>query len=405
MSIRPRTVILGALGVALVGALAVVALRQDPLAVNLHSLARGPMEVTVSADGQTRIREVYEVAAPLAGTALRSPVRVGDAVVAGKTIVAVVEPVAPSLLDARSRLQAEAALREAEAALHVAESQVRQAQEELSYAQSGYDRVVTLVERGISSVTQLETATQALAIRKAAHDAALSGLEMAKGGVQRSEAALIEPDAAHAEGASDCCIRILAPVDGQVLVVDQVSERPVAAGTRLLSIGQPDALEIVADLLSSDAVRLQPGAMARVDRWGGDKTLSARLRAVDPSARTKISALGIEEQRVEAVFDLLSPPDERPRLGDGFAVSLSIIEWQAEDVLILPLSALFRQGATWMVFTEQDGIAIEKPVRIGRRNAAEAELLEGLVPGDRVILHPTETLRDGMAIVEIAAEG
>jgi HlyD family secretion protein len=403
MSLRPRTIILAALGLAIVGALAWVALREEPVPVDLATVERGPLRVTVDADGQTRIREIYEIASPIAGIALRSPVRVGDETVAGETLVAVVEPVASGLLDARSRQQAEAAVQEAEAGRAVAESRVRQAEEDLSYAQSQLDRARTLVERGVATTTQLEDATQQVALRTAALDAARASLRLAEGSLARAQAALIEPTDTSVERGEDCCVRLLAPVDGRVLSVPVVSERPVLPGATLATIGAPSDLEIVADLLSSDAVRLAPGAPAAVERWGGPDALAARLVRIEPSARTKVSALGIEEQRVDAVFEIISPPEAREGLGDGFSVFLRIVEWQTDDAVQVPLSALWRSGEDWAVFVVEDGAAVRREVEIGRRNAREAQVLSGLEPGEVVVTHPSDEVTSGTAIVDRAS--
>jgi HlyD family secretion protein len=403
MPLRPRTLILAVLGLLIVGALAYVAVREDPVPVDLATVERGRLRVTIDADGRTRIREIYEIASPIAGIALRSPVRVGDATVAGETVVAIVEPVAPALLDARTRQQAEAAVMEAEAALSVAESQVRQAEEDLSYAQGQRDRSRTLVERGVATTTQLEDATQRVTLREAALDAARASLRLAEGTLARAEAALIEPTDRTAPGEVDCCIHIRAPVDGRVLSVPVVSERPVLPGATLATIGAPGDLEIVADLLSSDAVRLTPGAPAIVERWGGPDALEARLLRIEPSARTKVSALGIEEQRVDAIFEIVSPPEARQGLGDGFSVFLRIVEWQSDDAVQVPLSALWRAGGDWAVFVVEDGAAVRRTVGVGRRNAREAQVLEGLAPGETVITHPSDDVTAGTVIADRAA--
>ena len=397
----PRTLGLAVLGVALAGGLAVVAFRDDPVPVDLHTVARASLAVTVTADGRTRIREIWDVAAPITGTARRSPVAVGDRVVEGETLVAVVEPVAPPLLDARARIQAEAALREAEAGLQVAQATVRQAEEDESYTRSQYERTRTLVERGVVSTTQLENMSQLLAVKAAALDAARSNLAMVAGARDRAAAMLIEPGPA--EATASCCIEIRAPATGTVLAVAEISERPVLAGAPLLSIGDPSDLEIVADLLSSDAVRLPRGARALVDRWGGPEALEARLIRIDPTARTKVSALGIEEQRVDAVFELVSSPEARPGLGGGFAVFLRIVEWEADGVLQVPLSALFRSDGGWAVYVVRDGIAHLTRVETGRRSATAAEVVSGLSEGDRVVTHPSDALGDGTAVAERSA--
>ncbi|MDJ0627857.1 MAG: HlyD family efflux transporter periplasmic adaptor subunit [Rhodobacter sp.] len=398
---KARTLIVGGLAVVGLGALIAWGFRPDPVPVDLAEVTRGQMQITVDADGKTRIRDLFEVAAPIAGRALRSPVDVGDRVIAGKTVVAVVQPVPPPLLDARARVQAAAAVAEAEAALRVAKSQVRQAEEDLTHAASQYARIATLVDRGVSSVTQLEDATQLRAIKEAALDAARSSQSMAEGALARARAVLIEPDPEDPLAGDACCIELHAPTDGVVLEIASISERPVAMGTPLVTIGRPENLEIVADLLSSDAVRVAAGSRAIVERWGGPQALEAILRKIEPSARTKISALGIEEQRVDVVFDLVSPPEDRPGLGDGFAVYLRVVEWQAADQLQIPLSALFRHGGDWFAFrVPGDGIAERVAVEIGRRNGRVAQVLSGLSAGDRVVTHPSERVQDGVRIVD-----
>ena len=399
MSLQPRHYIIGILGAGVLGGLAWLAFKTDPKPVDLATIDRGHMVVTVNADGETRVKDVFEVAAPIAGTARRAPVEVGDAVIAGETVVAVVEPAAPALLDARSREQAEAAVREARAALTLAEAQMRQAEEELHYAQTQYDRARTLTERGVSSQTSLEDASQLLAIRLAAREAARSNVEMATSALARAEATLI-PANSYGSGRDSCCVTLKAPITGTVLSVDIVSETPVIAGTRLLSLGRTDDLEIVADLLSADAVGLVPGARAIVDRWGGPKPLEATLRSIEPSAHTKVSALGIEEQRVDAVFDFTSPIEDRAGIGDRFAVYLRIVTWEGDGVMQVPLSALFRRDGDWAVFRAVDGVARLTPVTIGHRNRTAAEIIEGLEPGDQVILHPSDAIDDGTPITE-----
>ncbi|TMM51207.1 efflux RND transporter periplasmic adaptor subunit [Sulfitobacter sabulilitoris] len=399
MAVSKRTLGLMGLGAGIVAVLLYVTVRPEPVAVDLHDVRVGPMTVTIDADGKTRIRDLYEVSAPISGTARRSPVEVGDRVIAGETVVAIVEPVAPSLLDARSRIQAEAAVREAEASLHVAQTELLRAQEDQRLARSQFDRTQTLMDRGVASVTQLEDAAQRLAVTTAAVEAAQARIDMARGSLERSRAALIEPTTAQ-NPSGGCCVRIFAPSDGVVLSVVTISERPVLAGAPLLSIGDPTDLELVVDLLSNDAVRLAPGVPAKVTRWGGDTPLDAVLNRVEPAARTKVSALGIEEQRVDAIFDLVTPLKDRPGLGDGFSVFVHIIEWQAEEVMQVPVSALFRRGDGWAVFRAIEGVAQEMPVQIGQRNTRMAQVLDGLSPGDRVIVHPSDAISAGSLIRE-----
>src|SRR6056297_3554804 len=283
---KTRTIILTAFGVLTAAMLGIVAFRTEPVPVDIAPAQRAAMQVTVDVEGETRIAEIYEVAAPIRGVARRSPVRVGDAVIAGETVVAMIDPAASDPLDPRSRVQAEAAVREAEAGLNMARSTLRQVREELDLAQSEHRRAKELVDRGVATLTRLENAEQVLGVSQAAQEAAISNLERAKSALDRARATLIEPSGDITTDAG-CCLQIAAPVDGRVLNIEVISQRPVLAGNRLLSIGP------------TDAVLLDVGDRASVERWGGAGVLEARVSEIEPSARTKVSALGIEEQRVD----------------------------------------------------------------------------------------------------------
>ncbi len=400
---RTRLALIALAGIAVAGGLGWTAFRPVPVSVETATVTRAPLAVTVDVDGKTRIRDIYEVSAPIAGTALRSPVKAGDPVTGGQTVVARVRPGAPSLLDARSRGQAEAAVREAEAAQSVADSQLQRAEDDLAYAETQLKRTQALLDRGVATVTQVEDAAQKRASAQAVRDAAASNRIMSQGALERARAALIEPGMTPA-GDAACCVELTAPITGRVLAVDQVSERPVAAGTRLLSIGDPKALEIYADPLSRDAVRIPAGAHASVERWGGPLPLQAVLRRIDPSAHTEVSALGIEEQRVDAEFDLITPPEDRPGLGDGYSVYLRIVIWQQDQVLQLPLSALFRQDGGWAVYRVVAGRARQVAVTIGQQNATDAQVLTGLAEGDVVITHPGDAVVEGALVEPAVAE-
>lgn len=393
-----RTFILSGLGIAIVAGLAFVSFREDPVPVDLAQATRGALEVTVNADGRAQVRDLYEVASPIAGTALRSPVNEGDVVTAHETVVAVVRPASSGLLDTRTRLQNEAALQEALAARHVAQADLQQAQETLDFAQTQFDRTKALTTSGVASITRLEDDAQRLSVAKATVEAAQARIDMAEGAIERARASLLQAD--ETEGVPEsCCIELTSPADGVVLSVASISERPVAVGTPLVTIGDDTDLELVADILSADAVRLVPGALAYVERWGGETALQARLNRIDPRAYTKVSALGIEEQRVDAYFDLITDDARVPGLADGFSVFLRIVEWRAEDVLQIPLSAIFRVDDGWAVFVAQDGRVEMQSVTVGRRNERMTEVLDGLEQGEMVVTHPSDALVDGARIV------
>lgn len=399
MDVSMRTIGLLGLGAAVIAGLAYVSFREEPVPVDLAEVARGPLEITVNADGKTQVRDLYEVSAPIVGTAMRSPVEVGDTVIEGETIVAVVRPAFSALLDERTRLQAEATLREVEASRQVAAADLLQAEESRDFAQTQLERTQELVARGVASLTRLEDDSQRLNVAEAAHAAAEARLAAADGAVERARASLLDP-ASVAENDAVCCVEIRAPADGVVMTVAAESQRPVIIGSPLASIGDPQDLEIVADILSNDAVRLEKGAVAYVERWGGVDVLQARLDRINPTAETKVSALGIEEQRVDAFFTLISPVEDRPGLRDGFSVFLRIVEWRSEDTLQVPLSALFRDGEAWAVFVAEGDVAALRRIEIGRRSGQMAEVIDGLAPGEQVVLHPSDDIASGATLIE-----
>ncbi len=386
-------------GIGLAGAL-VWALWPQPTAVDLAPVIRAPMQGVVAAQGVTRVRAPYAITAPISGTTTRSPVEVGDSVIAGQTEVAVIQPADPALMDARSRAQAEAAVAEAEAAVALAEANLMQADSALAHSQGELDRAVALADRGLIARRMLEDIQASHEATRQARQAAQSQVDLHRASLARAEAQLMGPVSPLDPRAEpgECCLRLLAPQTGIVLEVTDRSARPVQAGSPLLVIGNLDDMEIELDLLSADAVRVPEGARAEVDRWGGEGLLEARLRRIEPAAFTRVSALGIEEQRVRLRLDLLTPPEDRPGLGEGFRVHLRLILWEEEAVLQVPQAALFRQGEGWALFTEVEGRAVLTPVVIGRQSGGQAELLEGPPEGAQVVLYPASSLSDGAAI-------
>lgn len=394
---KPRTIVIGAVAVAAIGGAVWMSMQPEVVPVDMAEVTSGPMEVTVNADGTTRVRDVYEVAAPVSGTVGRAPVKVGDSVVQGQTVIARIEPGEPAFLDERARKQAEAAVAQAEAALALSRTQITMAEADLNNAQRQLSRAFDLHERGTTSDAVLEEAETALDIAAAQLDSAHATADMRASEVTAAKAVLTQPGGRTQDEEEACCIDLMAPVSGTVLSVASTSARPVTAGTTLLSIGPTDDLEIVVELLSTDAVRLAPGARAHIERWGGDRALAAVVREIEPAAFTKVSALGIEEQRVRVVLDFAEGQDVPP-LGHNFRVYARIVEWSAQDALRVPISALFRDGADWAVFSANQGTARLTPIEIGQRNSDEADVLSGLDPGDRVITHPSDRIADGVLI-------
>lgn len=400
MTWNKRTVTLAGLAAIGIGVFVWAASRPEYVPVDLVTITAGPMEVTVNAEGRTRIKDVYELSAPVSGQLERSPVAVGDAVVAGKTLVARIAPGDPAFLDDRARAQAMAAVAQAQAAVSVADAQIAMAEADLAHAQTALNRLHDLHARGTIPKAQLDSAELGVDVAAAKLDSAHAAQEMRLAELAAQKATLIEPGARDVTAVSDaCCVEIYAPVSGMVLSVANESARAVMPGAPILSIGQTDALEIEADILSTDAVRLTTGARAYVERWGGAGVLEAHVSVIEPSGFTKMSALGIEEQRVRVVLDLYTPPEARGQLGHAFRTYLRIVEWQG-GVTQVPLSALFRDGDSWAVFTLDGEHAVLQHVDIGRQNSDMAELLMGPAEGARVIAHPSDRVMDGVLVVD-----
>lgn len=392
-----RPIVLTAVAAGAVAAVA-WAFWPQPVPVDIAVIAPGTLEVTVDEEGMTRIRDIYSVSAPIAGKVLRSPREVGDSVKAGETLVAVIQPTAPAFLDARTRRAAEAAALAAEASVALGEAQVAEAQSQMTFATSQLGRAEELAGRGIISERAHEQALLEVDTAKARLASAKATLDVRKRELESARARLIGPEnQQETAGDESCCVNVTAPETGEILKLVTESEQVVAAGTPLVEIGDPHNIEIVVDLLSSDAVRVPDGAEARITGWGGD-TLGARVRRIESAGFTKISALGIEEQRVKAVLDLVDPPAAWSGLGHGYRVVVHIVVAR-EEALLVPLGALFRRGDSWAVFVvDADDRARRRTVRIGARNTRDAAILDGLEAGDRVILHASDRVADGVRI-------
>jgi len=379
---------------AAVVAAVIWALWPKPVPVETAQVARHDIEITVEEEGKSRIRDVFTVSAPTGGQMLRVNLDAGDPVVKGMTVVASIKPADPALLDARTRRVAEASVESARAAVDLAVAVVRQAEAQLAFLNGELERAKTLVTRGTISERAYQKAQLDAETAAAALESAKASLMVQRRELERAEAALTESGA---NGSATCCVDVRAPVSGRVLRVMIESEQVVQAGTPLLQIGDPSDLEIVADLLSRDAVQIKPGAAAIVDGWGG-KALKAKVKRIDPSATTKISALGIEEQRVQAVLTLDDEPDLRAGLGDGFRVIVRISLWKGDGLVAIPIGALFRQGAEWAAYAIKDGKAELKTLQLGARNGEFAEVTSGLSEGEKVILHPSDQVADGVRV-------
>jgi len=376
-----------------------LAFRPRPVPVDLTGITSGELVVTVDDEGETRVRDIFVLSAPVAGRALRIEAEAGDVVVANETIIAEIEPMDPSFLDLRSETQAKAAVQAAESARALAQAEVDQALAELDFAKAELDRSRELIVEQTISRRELDDAERNYKTARAAYATALAALQVRDFELESARAQLLSPNEPRGRRDQCECVPIVAPADGQILRVLRESEGVVSAGEPLLEIGDPSDLEIVVDLLSSDAVRVAAGQPVIIEGWGGGEALTGRVRRIEPFGFTKVSALGIEEQRVNVIVDLTSPKEQWRRLGHGYRVELRIVLWSGDDVLRLPLTALFRNGEDWAVFVERNGRAMLTRVEIGRRNGLEAQVIGGLSAGDRVVTAPGNRVTDGTRIV------
>lgn len=372
-------------------ALLVWAFLPRPLAVETAPVARRDLTVSIDAEGEARIREVVVVSAPTTGLLQRITLHAGDSVTAGQT-VARIGPVVPALLDSRARAVAGAGVAAATAAVELAQSQLLQSEATLDFARIEATRARALFARAASSQHLLDNAILAERTAQAAVASARANLAMRGKELQSARAVL---DGGTAAADNPCCVEVKGPAAGRILRVVTEDEQVVQAGTPLIEIGDTADLEIVADVLSRDAVAIRPKAAAIIIGWGG-ADLAARVDRIEPGATTRISALGIEEQRVGVRLALLGPAP--PSLGHGFRVTAAITVWQGRDVLTVPVAALFREGADWAVYTAQDGRAGLRHVTLGARNADYAQVLDGLTEADTVILHPADDVQQGIRI-------
>ncbi len=395
-------------GLGVVGMI-VYAMLPKPVGVDLSTVERGPLRVTVDEDGRTRIKEQYVVSAPLSGRLLRIGLDVGDEVIAGETPVARIEPTDPALLDPRVRAQSEARVKAAEARLKQSNTQLDRAKAAMDFAESELARIRNLREKNAATATQLDqremefrTTTEDFRAAKFAEEIARFEIELEQAALLRTQG---EPDGEGDDSNGDSSngngqFVIRAPISGRVLKLEQESATIVTPGTQLMQLGDPSDLEVVVDVLSRDAVRIVPGARADLDQWGGDDPLQATVRLIEPSGFTKISALGVEEQRVNVILDLDDAPEDRTTLGDNFRVEAHIVVWEEPTVLKVSNSALFRHEGEWSVFRLYDAHARLQPIELGHQNSLESEIVNGLAEGDRIVMHPSDQVTDGVEVFE-----
>ncbi|HEX5521067.1 MAG TPA: efflux RND transporter periplasmic adaptor subunit [Longimicrobiaceae bacterium] len=386
---RTRRRLTWAAAVLAIGILLFLWLRPSPLAVDAARVTRGPLTVTVDEEGATRVRERFTIAAPVGGRLERIALEAGDAVAAGQ----VVARLAPVPLDVPSREQAQARVRAAEAQHSEAVARAQQARATLEQTRRETARTQELEEAGAESRERREIAELALSNAARDYTAAQDRVQAASAQVDAARAALA--GASPTSTSPGTTIAVRAPTGGRVLRVLEPSERVVPSGTPLLDLANARALEVVADVLSSDAVRIRPGNRVVIDDWGGTAPLEGTVQHIEPAAFTRVSALGVEEQRVNIIIALAEAPMS---LGDGYRVEAHIVVWEAGSALRVPISALFRHGEGWEVFVVAGGRAQLRSVELGERGAEQAEVRGGLAEGDRVVVYPSDQLRDGARV-------
>ena len=363
--------------------------------VDVATVARGSMTVRVTGDGSTRVKDIYSLSAPAAGRLLRIEAEAGDDVVAGQTRLAVIEPADPTILDKRTRVEVEFQVQAAEDALTLAAADVDRTTAERTFALTELGRAQKLFANETISQRALDVAKLDVAKREAALKSAVATAKVRAHEHETARTRLITP-VGNGNG-DECCVLVTSPVNGQVLRVLIESAGVVQAGAPLMEVGDPHKLEVVVDLLTSDAARVAEGADVVIGKWGGAE-LKGKVRRIEPFGYTKVSVLGIEEQRVDVLIDFANPGRVPTALGHGFRVEVGILEWSAADVLKVPMSTLFRVNGNWAVFVHDAGHARLVPVQVGKMNSHEAQVLSGIGVGDQVIEHPGDRIQDGVAI-------
>lgn len=393
-----KRLVLWSVIVAFIVAALIVAFWPQAVSVDVVVARPAPMLVTLDEEGETRVHDVFTLSAPVTGELSRINAHVGDVVVAGETVLASLEPVDPAFLDPRSEAQAEAAVLAAESARNLATARVERVAAELKFAKTDYQRSRTLISEGTITRREFDTAERIFKTSQAELATAQAALQMSSFELEQARALLLSPAETAGVPTGCACVELTAPVSGQVLRVINRSERVVTAGEPLIEIGDPADLEIVVDYLSADAVRIEQGQRVVIDNWGGATPLDGVVRRVEPFGFTKVSALGIEEQRVNVVIDFRDPIEQREKLGHGYQVETRVVYWEDSASLSVPLTALFRLDADWALFVAVNNRAELRRVTLGQSNGIDAAIEEGLADGDHVIVHPSDRVIDGVRI-------
>lgn len=386
--------VLIALAVLAVVGLIVVAWIPNPVEVEVAEVSRGPLLVTVNEDGRTRVKDRYTVSSPITGNLARLDLEAGDAIEQEQLLARLV-PLPPPLLDSRTRAEAKARVDSAMAARRQAQAAVNRARYQRDFAKQESERALAVVQQGGLARSDADRAVSTYHGSEEDLSSANFGARVAEHQLKLAQSALMQLSGKGEDGEQ---LEILSPVAGQVLKIFQESEGVVQGGTPILELGDPAALEVVVDVLSQDATRIPAGATASIERWGGKNPLRGHVRVVEPSAFTKLSALGVEEQRVNVIINMDDKRELWSSLGDGYRVEARISVWEGKDVLRVPASAVFRSEEAWATFVVEEGTAVVRTVKLGETNGLETEVLSGLEEGEAVIAYPSDSVRDGVSV-------
>lgn len=382
---------------AIVIAAILVGYRKQPVAVETAPLKKGPLRITIEEEGKTRVVNRYIVSAPVAGYAERIALKVGDPVTAGQIVCWLRPPLAP-VLDTRSYAEQTGRVRAAEAALHAAQEQTRAAVADEAYWNGQKERMEQLLKSGDVSKESVDRAASEAKRSSASRRSSEHAIEQARAELDAARAALHYSAAKPSRSDPGEKVAVRAPVSGRVLKVVHESEGAIVPGQALLELANARALEVEVELLSADAIRVDPGMKVLFERWGGETPLEGQVRRIEPVAFTKVSALGVEEQRVLVLVTITSPVEQWKRLGDQYRVEASFILWEADSVPLIPASALFHYGDGWATFVVENDTARRRSVQVGQRNARFAQILSGIQEGEVVITHPDDTIEDGVKV-------
>ena len=366
----------------------------DPINVSVVRVIKGPFAVYVEEEGQTRLIDRFIISAPMAGYARRVDFKVGDKVQRGDVVIEM-EPLRADMLDSRSHAKAQALVSLKQSSLLVVEAEAKAAQAEAAFARDEFARISELYRQALVSREQFQQAQKARRLADAAEESAAHAIDVARFELENAEASL---KAFSAKGSEKSTISVLAPVDGVILAILHKSEGVVVSGQAMMQLGNPNLIEIQVDVLSEDAVKVAQDMPVIIERWGGEQPLQGCVSRVEPVGFTKLSALGVEEQRVNVIVDLVSPPDQWQSLGDAYRVEAKIIIWQQDDVLQVPSSAIFQDGDAWAVFVHDDGRAVKRQIQKGKKSGLLTQVISGVTESEQVIAYPDTHLRDGSRV-------